>query len=428
MRYTPRAGRRWAAAALTAAVAAGAAPALTQDEEGGRRDARRDRAENVILFVGDGMGEAHRNAARLTSVGLEGDLVMDTLPRAGRSKTDADDPEDFVTDSAAGGTALASGVKTYNGAIGLDAEGDEVQTIIERAEAAGKATGIVTTSQLTDATGASFGAHVVDRSQQTEIARQLVEETGVDVLLGGGEDYWYPAGDPGAFPDAPAEDPTEGSRSDQGNLVERAQDLGYEHVSGAEALAAAQGEKLLGLFANQEMFQQRPEGQGDVYDPVVSLEAMTAKAVEVLSRSDSGFVLVVEEEAVDEFAHANNTPRTVQGVLALDEAVAVGLDAAEHLGDTLVITTADHETGGMAVEAVDGRDESGDGVSAEDGPFPITGSEFSYTVDWTTTGHTNADVPVTAVGPGSEQLVGVYENTHIHDAIVDALFGSGRGR
>lgn len=425
------ASRRWpravAVGALSATIALSAsvssAGAAGDDRGQGARD--QGKAKNVILFIGDGMGSAQRNAARLAGVGLEGNLAMDSLPYAGLAQTDSTDPKTFITDSAAAATSLASGVKTYNGAIGMDVDNNPVETLVERAEAAGKATGLVTTGQVTDASTAAFGAHVENRSEQTEIARQYIEETGVDVLLGGGEDFWYPAGTPGAFPDAPAEDPTEGSRSDQDNLVERAtEEFGYTYVTGPEELAAAESDKLLGLFANQEMFQQRPEGRGDIYDPVVSLEEMTRKAIETLSDSDKGFVLVIEEEAVDEMAHSNNAQRTIDAVLELDKAVAVGTEFAEQRGDTLVITTADHETGGMAIEDTGTRDESGEGVSAEDGPFDVADSEFQFNVDWTTTGHTNDDVPVTAMGPGAQRLSGVYENTFVHQVMLESLFPS----
>jgi alkaline phosphatase len=330
--------------------------------------------------------------------------------------TDSVDEETFITDSAAAGTSYASGVKTYNGAIGVDADGDRVETLVERAEAAGKATGLVTTGEVTDATTAAFGAHVEDRGDQTEIARQFIEETGVDVLLGGGEDFWYPAGDEGAFPGG-------SSRSDEGNLVERAQQEGYEYVTGPEELAAVDGDRLLGLFANRTMFEAEPEPAGK-YEPAVSLEQMTRKAIETLSQSRRGFVLVIEEEAIDEMAHANNARLTMDGVLALDKAVAVGKQFAEQNRDTLVITTADHETGGMAIESLDdpkSPDESGDGTSSEDGPFEVADSDYEFLVDWTTTGHTNVDVPLTAMGPGAERLTGVYENTYVHEVMLESL-------
>lgn len=422
-------------------VLAGLASGLSPSQAGAQQDA--GQAKNVILFIGDGMGPAHRLAGQFAAVGPYDRLVMDTLPIAGLSGTAPDDPETVVTDSAAGAVAMASGVKSYNGAIGVDANKQSVPTILELAKAAGKATGLVTTSQVTDASPAAFGAHVENRRDQSEIARQYLEESQPDVILGGGEDWWYPEGEAGAFPDNPAEDPEEASKSDKGNLVTRAQELGYAYVTSAEDLDSTTGPKLLGLFANEEMFQQNPEGQGDIYAPVVSLEAMTRKAIEILSQDPDGFFLVVEEEAIDEMAHNNNAPLVLGAMQELDKAVAVGTQFAQTQPDTLVIVTADHETGGLTIEGLDDPeepDESGPGgtsatttgtptamateeatISGEDGPFPVTNSDYAFIMDWTTTGHTAANVPVTAGGPGAEELAGVYPNTHIFEAMMAAM-------
>lgn len=279
--------------------------------------------KNVILFVGDGMGTAHRDAIRLATKGITGELEMDDMPYSGLIHTNSADPKSFITDSAAAATAIATGVKTYNGAIAVDLQGKPVETILEQAKKAGKATGLVTTAQVTDATPAAFGAHTAKRSAQSDIAKQYIEQTKVDVILGGGEDYWYPAGQPGYYPDHPAEDPEEGSKGTQGNLVERAKQLGYTYVRTADELKQATDRKLLGLFANEEMFQQRPEGEGDVYNPAVPLPDMTKKALDVLSQNKKGFFLVVEEEAIDEMSHENNGPLMIKAGQQLDEAVAV---------------------------------------------------------------------------------------------------------
>ncbi|WP_233404105.1 alkaline phosphatase [Actinotalea solisilvae] len=388
-------------------------------------------AKNVILLVGDGLSMAARDATRLATVGQDGQLAMDQLRYAGWAYTDSADPEDAVTDSAAGATAFAAGVRTYNGAVSVDVDGNPVETLLERATALRKATGLVTTSQVTDATPAAFGAHVADRGEQTEIARQLIEETRPDVILGGGEDWWYPVGDEGAYPDDPADARPEVSRSTIGNLVEQAVASGYDYVSTAEELAATDADRILGLFANEEMFEQAPEGQGDEYDPVVPLATMTQKALDVLSTDRHGFFLMVEEEAIDEMAHSNNAARTIQAGQALDATVALVREfAAQHPG-TLVVVVGDHETGGLAIENVDDADESGDTASTdaavlqslEDGPFPIAGSDLEFTVDWTTGGHTGAATPVTAEGPHADRLARAQDATGVHDVILDAMRG-----
>jgi alkaline phosphatase len=367
------------------------------------------------------MGASARDLIRLATTGQDADLVMNRLQYAGLSETDPDDPEEPVTDSAAGATAFASGVRTYNGAVGVDAEGRPVPTLLERARAAGKATGLVTTAQVTDASPAAFGAHVPDRAQQSEIARQFLEMSKPDVILGGGEDRWLPPGDPGAYPDNPPKDPTEESSSDRGDLIARAQELGYDYVSDRAGLQASRARKLLGLFANEEMFEQRAEGQGDLYEPVVPLEEMTSKALDVLRRDRDGFFLFVEEEGIDEFAHRNNAEKTILAGQALDRAVEVAVRfAATHPG-TLIVVAGDHATGGLAIENVDDADESGSGVSAEDGPFTVAGTDLQFVVDWSTGGHTGDSTPVTAEGPGAEALARVQKNTGLHDAILGAM-------
>jgi alkaline phosphatase len=408
-----------AASTATALALAVSSPADSNRGDGGHK--RGDRARNVIFLHGDGMGASARDLIRLATTGQDEDLVMNQLRYSGLVQTDPDDPEEPVTDSAAGATAFASGVRTFNGAVGVDAQGRPVPTLLERARAAGKSTGLVTTAQVTDASPAAFGAHVSDRAEQSEIARQFLEESKPDVILGGGEDRWLPPGDPGAYPDNPPKDPTEESSSDRGDLIARAQQLGYEYVSDRAGLQGSDARKLLGLFANEEMFEQRPEGEGDIYEPVVPLDEMTAKALGILKGDRNGFFLFVEEEAIDEFEHRNNTPKTILAGQALDRAVAVAVRfAATHPG-TLLVVAGDHATGGLAIENVDDTDESGDDVSAEDGPFTVAGTDLQFVVDWTTGGHTGESTPLTAEGPGARALARVQKNTDVHDAILKAM-------
>lgn len=419
--------RRRAAAGLLAALplaACGAAGTAPSDDGGADGSAGYPAtARNVVVLQGDGMSIAHRELVRLATLGQDGELAMDSLPVAGWVHTDPADPEATVTDSAAAATAFATGVRTYNGAVGVDRYGRPVTSLLEEARASGRATGLVTTSQVTDATPAAYGAHVRDRDDQSVIARQYLLRSRPDVVLGGGEDWWLPAGDPGAWPDNPATDPTEESRGTQGDLVAKAERLGYEHVSTAAELAASRSPKLLGLFANEEMFEHRNEGEGAVYDPSVPLPAMTTKALEVLSEDPEGFFLVVEEEGVDEMAHHNNAHLTITAGQALDAAVQVVLEFAAENPDTLVLVVGDHETGGLAIEDPDDEDESGSGASTEDGPFTVAGTDLPFVVDWTTEGHTGAATPLTAQGPGADELGHVQDATDVHGAVRAAMLG-----
>jgi alkaline phosphatase len=407
------------------------------DGHGGGHGHGRD-ARSVIFVNGDGMAAAHREAGRLDQVGFEGELAMDAMPVTGLQTTDARDPEDTVTDSAAAASAWATGVKTYNGAISVDVDGNPLPTIGQQAHEAGLATGIVTTAQVTDATPAAFFSNSLNRSAQDDIARQYLEVSKPQVILGGGEDWWLPAGDEGTYPPrAGDEEDPEVSRSTLGDLVAQAEGLGYEYVDTAEEFAAAESDQLLGLFANEEMFQQRPEGQGDEFSPVVPLADMATRALDVLSEDEDGFFLLIEEEGIDEMSHDNNGTRMLEAMRSLEAAVEVARAYVAEHPDTLLIVTGDHECGGLTIEDVDPADESGPGgtleqetpatgetVSGEDGPFTVAGTEgaFDFALDWTTTAHTGAPTVVTAEGPGSADLVGYYPNTHLHEVLTANLF------
>jgi alkaline phosphatase len=347
----------------------------------------------VILFIGDGMGEAHRNAARWSDVGQSGALAMDRMTTLGWSQTASAD--NAVTDSAAAATSLATGVKTNNGMIGQDPAGNPLTTILERAQASGMAVGLVTNVQMTHATPAAFAAHVDHRNKMTKIASQMLA-TSVDVLLGGGEDEFLPESITGCYPEP-------GERTDGRNLITEAQNAGYTYVCDAASLAAldpASTSKLLGLFADEGM--TRP------YSP--SLEEMTQKAIDILSQDPDGFFLMVEGGQIDWASHINDAANVISDTVGFDQAVALGKDYAASADDVLIIVTADHETGGMSVDL----------ASGDQGPFFMPEGTAFY-VSWSTDYHTAADVPTAAQGPWSDLLAGTHENTYIHEVMRRAL-------
>jgi alkaline phosphatase len=354
-------------------------------------------ARDIILFIGDGMGAEQRKAGRWAAVGQSGQLAMGALEVSGWLQTaSANNP---ITDSAASATAMATGVKTDNGKISVDSDEAILETILEISEARGMATGLVTTVQISHATPAAFAAHVPDRNMYTEIARQMIE-SGVDVLQGGGEDEYLPVTETGCYPEP-------GERSDGRNLISEAQAVGFTYVCDEGGLAAVNTlttNRLLGLFADEGM--ERP------FSP--SLASMTEKAIEILSRDPDGFFLMVEGGQIDWAAHANDGPHVIGDVIDFDEAVQVGLDYAALHPDTLLIVTADHETGGMAASLTSSSDPD------EDGPFLMPNSTPFY-ITWTTSGHTAADVPVTASGPWSSTLQGTHQNTEIFFSLRKSL-------
>lgn len=362
--------------------------------EGGDRSPTDDGsvARSVILVNGDGMGAAHREAARLDRHGRDGALQMDSMAVAGFQSTSSADPSAVVTDSAAAASAWATGRRTYNGAISVDLDGAPLPILGAQASAAGRATGLVTTSQVTDASPAAFFSTVPDRGAQGEIARQYVEDTQPDVVLGGGANRW------------------------SGDLLAAAEQDGYTVVRDADGLADADGDRLLGLFADEAMFTAAPDGDAAAgYDPEVPLAELTATALDVLSRDPDGFFLFVEEEAVDEMSHANNGGLVLEAMRSLEDTVRVAREYVLAHPDTLLIVTGDHESGGLSVEEADGMDDG------EDGPFPVAGGDQQFVLDWTTTGHTGAPTPVTAEGPGSGRLAGFYPNTHLYEVMRQAL-------
>ncbi len=354
-------------------------------------------AHSVILFIGDGMGTGQRAAARWLSVGPDGRLAMDALPVQGKARTLS--IAETVTDSAAAATALATGVKTRNGSIGMDPSRVPLTTILELAKADGKAVGLVSTVQLASATPASFAAHVPSRGETQAIAVQLVDE-GIDVLFGGGEDDFLP---PGSLDDCGRA----GRRTDGRDLAEVARQAGATVLCDARGLAQLDplsASRVLGLFARAEL----PEP----YTP--SLAEMTRVAIEILSRDPDGFFLMVEEGQIDWACHDNDAPTAMDHTLELDEAVAVAVEYVEGAPETLLVVTGDHETGGLNVLTGES------GSPYKDGPFQTPTGEVFY-VDWDEGGHTAAPVPVSALGPGADPLTGTYENTWIFDVMIQAL-------
>jgi alkaline phosphatase len=375
-------------------------------------------AKNVILMIGDGMGSAELTAARWERA--DGNpaaysptsLAMDRLDYSGRVTTLAADAP--VTDSAAAISAIMTGVKTNRGVIGLDAttvkgasDGARVQNIAEMAMARGCATGVITTSRITDATPAGTYAHVNDRDDEILIADQLLS-SGIDVALGGGYR---------SFIDSASEDPwgKEGRRTDGQDLVAVARSRGYTVVTSADELGAAPvapGTRVLGLFDTSTM--EYESGRDDTKQP--GLSGMTEKAVDLLATDPDGFFLLVEGGLIDHAASDRDYEDAVGETLAFDDAVKTALDFADAHPDTLVIVTADHETGGLILQG------SGRGV---DGIF-ASGSRMDKNETGLTFGdsasHTAVDVPIMASGPGADRVGhGTIDNTQVFGIMRDAM-------
>jgi len=299
--------------------------------------------KNVILLIGDGMGPRHVELTRLCLGGSE--LAMEEMDEMGPSymTTYSLDPDDQtthkITDSAAAGTAIATGCKTYNHAISVDFDQNDLETVLERAEAVGKATGVITDVWIEDATPAVFASHVEDRDMYDEIALQLAYSN-VTVLMGAGRGFFLPKG----------QDSQGGQRTDGLNLIEEWENKGGTYVDSAKELENAEinldeGDRLLGLFGglyNMDYDLDRQHDE-DINEP--TLLEMTEKAIEVLSQDEDGFFLMVEGGILDWCSHNRDVAGVVTETETFDEAVQVAWDFAVEDGETLVVVTADHECG-----------------------------------------------------------------------------------
>ena len=290
-------------------------------------------AKNIILMIGDGMGPAHVQTTWLyTTKQLSKNLVMTEIMDKGQTAYLINDTADStVTESAAAAVQMATGVKALARAIGIGPDGKVLKTILEMAKEKGKATGLVTTSGITDATPAAFVAHVEHRSKEDVIAEQLIKSN-VNILFGGRKDFFIP-------------ETEKGKRKDGRNLLMEAGQNGYIIVETAEEMKKAQGEKILGLFNKENMLFEIDRKES--LEP--SLAEMTAKAIEVLQRNKEGFFLMVEAGRIDHAAHHHDISAVISDTLAFDEAIKVAYDFQKNCPDTLLIVTADHETGGLAV-------------------------------------------------------------------------------
>ena len=290
-------------------------------------------AKNIILMIGDGMGPAHVGVAWLYATRELGkDLVMTEVMNNGQTAYMVNDTADStVTESAAAAVQMATGVKVLAKSIGVGPDGRILKTILEMAKEKGKATGLVTTSGITDATPAGFVAHVEKRSEEEKIAEQLIKSD-VNILFGGRKVFFLPEAE-------------KGKRKDGRNLVTEARENGYLVVETGDGMKKADGKKILGLYNRENMLYEIDRKDSD--EP--SLAEMTVKALDLLSKNENGFFLMVEAGRIDHAAHHHDIAAVISDLLAFDDAVKVAYNFQKSNADTLLVITADHETGGMMV-------------------------------------------------------------------------------
>jgi alkaline phosphatase len=316
-------------------------------------------AKNVILIIGDGMGVDSvgflLQYGRQSTKGRQRLLHFERLLREGETGIVLTYPlGNLVTDSAASSSQMATGEMAYPGAVGLDSRYKPVETILERAGRIGKSRGLVTNTRVSDATPASFITHVVNRSKENDICDQYVKSD-VEVLFGGGLRNWLPKSinheDSKEYKKyaslIPKHIKLSSKRNDEKDIIDLAKKSGYEVLFSKDQLNRSRSEKVLGLFASSYMpdvlTHRAAKEEGS--EQVPSLTEMTAKALEILSRDDDGFFLVVESGLIDLASHFNDAGALLHEMLELDRTIGAVLSWMEHNPNSILIVTADHGTG-----------------------------------------------------------------------------------
>jgi alkaline phosphatase len=382
--------------------------------------------KRVILFIGDGVGASHWTSASLAAESL----AVQRFQVAGLVDTRASNSK--ITDSAASATAYASGIRTYNGAIGVDTDTNSVETVFEVARDRGMATGLVATSTVTHATPAAFVAHVPSRSLYFEIAQQMAE-FGLDVLLGGGLRHFDAA-----------------TRPDTTDFLSVATGPGVFVASAAQldSVDLTIADRLVGLFAADALPPARSR--------TPTLSQMTEAALQIVSRNPAGFFLAVEGSQPDWRAHDNEPIHSVATeMLDFDRAIAAGLDYQKDHPETLVVVVSDHETGGLAIhtirdslllvqtaetleDAIEGLHRSellldSTSTALADSTLHLlsrsserlrilstrTAGRVSAVARYTSRGHTGAMTPLFAAGPGAERFGGMIRNDKIGQLLLE---------
>lgn len=412
--------------------------------------------KNVIFLIGDGMGQSYTSAYRYMKDDPKTPVKEKTefdKYLVGTQMTYPEDEHQNITDSASAATAMSAGVKTYNAAIAVDNDFTEVKTVLEAAKENGKSTGLVATSEITHATPAAYGAHDINRKNMDAIADDYFDDLvnknhKIDVLLGGGLNNFV--------------------RKDR-NLTEEFKKAGYSYVTDRESLLKDTNSQILGLFA--------PGGLDKMIDrneKTPSLQEMTKAAIQRLSKNKNGFFLMVEGSQIDWAGHDNDVVASMSEMADFEKAYKEAIDFAIKDGNTLVVATADHSTGGFSIGAngiynfdvnpIKAAKRTPDFMAAEilGGAtveetlkkyidLQLTDDEIKSVKDaaatkdltktdnaieaifntrsnsgWTTGGHTGEDVPVYAFGPGKEKFTGLIDNTDNAKIIFNIIEGKNK--
>ncbi|BAZ46357.1 alkaline phosphatase [Chondrocystis sp. NIES-4102] len=417
---------------------------------------------NSVIFIHpDGSSPSHFAAGRLASEGTDGRLNWDEMTNAGVYLGHLDDQ--IVATSNAGAVAHAYGIKPHAGSYGLDEEGNPYTslsgqsgtTIMEEAIAQGKATAIINSGFIAEPGTGVFLADTENRSNVTEITAEIVE-SGTNAILGGGEIHYLPKGTIGRFGE-------EGIREDGRNLIQEAEDMGYTVVYTLEELQnlSADTEKVLGIFAAEDTYNDLPEGAlkaegfvdqegnlitygqpGNENPPTVAQMLQATLDLEVFNNNENGMFVVLEEEGTDNFGNNNNAVGTIDAVLRADEAIGVAQDYIDHVNpNTLLVTAADSDGGGLEVDDVEGETVGTteiqppfdtqipyDGTTGSDtkpfttGAPDANGDTFDYGVLWAGVPDFAGSIVSKTYGLNAEELPSTVDNTGIYRLMYQTLF------
>lgn len=328
------------------------------------------KVKNVILMIGDGMSLMHVYSAWTANRGKL--FLTDNCQAVGLSKTYC--ANRLITDSGAGGTAMATGQKTNYHSVGVDTLGHPLPSLIDLAAAKGKSTGIAVTCRLWDATPADFCCHNADREQEEAIVGDYVKSP-VDYVFGGGAKLFK-------------------NRTDGRDIFQELRDKGYQTPATWEELAKIESGKVFAV--PYEVDTPVPAERGDL------LARASLKGLDLLNQNENGFFMMVEGSQLDDYGHFNDLSMLMQETHDLDRTIGALFEWAARDGETLVVVTADHETGGLTLVGGDLK-------------------EGKIVCKFSTGDHSGVMVPVYAFGPGAEEFTGVYENTAIFDKIKKLL-------
>ncbi len=361
----------------------------------------KNKPKNIILLISDGMSLTQVSTYRLLKGGPNERIAVDKFPVSGIVLTHSGNA--IVTDSASSATAFSTGRKTNNGALGLDEDNKILENFTEIIDRYGYVSSLISTSEITHATPAAYASHVDLRWKTDEISLQMMESK-VMTILGGGRHFFLP-------------EDLGGKRSDGLNLLEQMESSRMVMTEKKELDSFDHSDlgKVVGLFAD-EAFRDKEKPENHVFEPSSSemLNFAINRSEKFNENGCKGFFIMLEGSQVDWAGHANDLNYLKREMQDFDEAVELALDYAIQNPDTLVIATADHETGGLLIESSSPTDYTAPEV------------KFSFNTGIGYGSHTGVPVPVYAYGPGSENFTGTLDNTDIFYAMLEAVKMDGR--